>query len=607
MLDFDLKYFEEETRDGFTIPAFMKHAWASQLELLDKVDRVCEENNIPYFADWGTLLGTVRHKGYIPWDDDIDICMMRSDLERFCEAIDNYEGIIIHTAYNAPDHGMHAARVMNSTMFTVERGVYKDYHGFPFPVGLDIFTLDYVSRDKKLEEEQIEALKVCSTAFHEREWLDEHDPMEKDYINHLGEYKAAVKWLENTCHITFSEENPKCQEILILNEEIGGLYGEKDADYITQMACLGVGMDYYIPKDAYSSSIRMPFENITIPVPLDYDFILKKKYGDDYMTPKNVGAGHDYPFYNTFIRAIYDEKRHKTFEGACEYIENISSRYYIKFRNKTTDTVLNIEESFFDEERIGDRVVSREEKKYIAAGLEVLEEFKRLCKTIDIPYYAINDTLDIDDKGNCFSIIDRGINVALKREDLNSFLLNLGQELGEWFDYSTLYSSDKHEDMRIIIKSDNYRCDEQEFCDRFHGYKDEVEIYVYVIDKMSSDSNRDATRKMLIENLIKTARAVPGCEPYSEEVLGIVEEWRRIAQVSINTEHNLRREFLKAADNMGGAVGDEDVTHVRITANLQEGIDTIYDKSDFDEAIEVPFFATTISVPAGYKHMVQNV
>ena len=492
MLDFDVSYFEEETRDGFTIPAFMKHAWASQLELLDKVDRICEENNIPYFADWGTLLGTVRHKGYIPWDDDIDICMKRHDLERFCEVIDNYDGIIIHTAYNAPDHGFHAARVMNSTMYTIERDVYKDYHGFPFPVGLDIFTLDYVTRDKEQEEEQVYAIQVCSTAFHEREWLDEHEPMAEGYINHLGEYKAAVKWLEDNCHITFSEENPRCQEILILNEEIGGLYGEKDGDYLAQMSCLGNGADYYIPIDVYSSSIRLPFENTTIPVPLDYDFVLRKKYGNDYMTPKNVGAGHDYPFYNTFIRAIYDEKRHKTFEGACEYIENISSRFYIKFRTKTTDSVLDIEDTFFDEELLGDRLITPDDKRYIAASLEVLEEFKRLSRSVGVSYYAVNGTLDIDEAGNCVSILDKGINVALRREDLNKFLLILGQELGEWFDYSTLYSSDTHEDMRIIIKSDNYKCSEDEFSDRFHGYKEESELYIYVLDVVSDDNNKDA-------------------------------------------------------------------------------------------------------------------
>ena len=603
MLDFDLSYFEEETIDEFSVPSFMKHAWAAELEMLSKVDLICRENDIQYFANWGTLLGTIRHKGIIPWDDDIDLCMMRADLEKFAEVVGDYEDIQLVTNYNSPEHGMNAARVMNTTTFAINRDMYKKFHGFPFPAGLDIFYLDYVPREKGLEEEQVEVLRKISEVVHIMEWLEQNKPSSREYNNFENQRLQIVRWLENTCSMKFSKKNPTKQEILILANEVQGLYGDADSDYITEFACLGVGMDYYIPKEAYSSSIRMPFENVTIPVPLGYDFILRKKYGDDYMTPKNMGAGHDYPFYNTFIRAIYDEKRHKSFEGACEYIENISSRFYIKFRNKTTDTILDIEDDFFKEECFDGRMITSEDKRYIAASLEVLEEFKRLCKLTNVPYYAINDTLDIDDKGYCLSILDKGINVALKRENLSEFLFTLGQNLDSWFDYSTLYTNANHEDMRIIIKSDNYRCSKHEFCDRFHGSYEEVAIYIFVIDKVSQDVNRDETRKMLIENLIKTAKNVPSTPPYSDEVLGVVEEWKRIAEVSVNTEHNLRREFLRAADNMGGAVGEEEVSKVRVTANLQDGIDTVYDKSDFDEIIEVPFFSTTINVPANYKEM----
>lgn len=603
MLDFDTDYFKEETRDNFTIPAFMKHAWASQLEILSKVDMICRENDIKYFADWGTLLGTIRHKGYIPWDDDIDLCMMRADLERFCKAVDNYDGIIIHTAYNAPDHGFHAARVMNSTMFTVERDVYKEYHGFPFPVGLDIFTLDYVPRDKALEEEQIEALKVCSTAFHAREWLDEHTPVDKEYPMQFAEYKAALKWLEKTCSIKFSEENPKLQEILILNEEIEGLYRDEDSDYITEMPCLGLGMDYYIPKDAYATSINMPFENTTIPVPAGYELLLRKKYGDDYMTPKNVGAGHDYPFYNTFIRAIFDERKHKTFEGACEYIYNISSRFYVDFRKKTTDTVLDIDDTFFDEEMIDGRKITTDDKRRIAAQCEVLEEFKRLCEVTNTTYYAINDTLEETLLSDARYNSDSSIHVAIKREELNNFLLFLGQELGPWFNYSCLYSSENHEDMRIYIWSDSYMCDMKEFSQRFHGYKDSVAIDISIIDLVTPDASKDEVRKMLIENLITTSRSMPSKPPYSDEVMGIVNEWKRIADVTVNTELNLRREFLRAADNIGGAVADENVTRVRITADIQDGKITEYDRECFDDVLEKDYYVTTINVPSGYEKM----
>ena len=610
MLDFDISFFEEETRRGktdegeyeFTIPAFMKHAWASQLEMLSKVDMICKENNIQYFVDWGSLLGTIRHKGYIPWDDDIDLCMKRADLNRFCEVVDNYDGIIIHTNFNTADHGAHAARVMNSTVFTIERDVYKDYHGFPFPVGLDVFPLDYVPRDKALEEEQVEATRVCSTAVHEKQWLSENNPSNKEYVKHLMEYQAALSWLEDTCNIKFSQENPSEQEILILKEEISGLYTEEESDYLTEMPCLGNGRDYYIPKEYYDKATYMPFENTMVPVPDNYDFILRKKYGDNYMTPLNISAGHDYPFYNTFIRAIFDERKHKTFEGACEYIENISSKFYINFLTKTCEPTIDCDELKMLGESTNENMGNVDSKRKFLAKCEVLEEFKRLCESISIPYYAIDETLAIA-TGSDDDIVNADIHVAIRRGDLNDFLLIIGQELGAWFNYSTLYSNEMHDSMRIIIKSDSYLCDPDEFAARFHGCSKEVAIDIAVIDVVSDDASKEEVRKMLIENLIMTSKSMPTSPPYNDEILGIVDEWKKIAQIDINTEVNLRREFLRAADNVAGANRDENASKVRITADLQDGVDSIYDKSIFEEATCVPYGPTKISIPAGYGEM----
>ena len=78
-MQFTQDFFKPEIREGFEIPAMMKRAWAAQMEVLQVVADICEENSLQYFADWGTLLGAVRHQGFIPWDDDIDICLKRED------------------------------------------------------------------------------------------------------------------------------------------------------------------------------------------------------------------------------------------------------------------------------------------------------------------------------------------------------------------------------------------------------------------------------------------------------------------------------------------------------------------------------------------------
>lgn len=68
MLPFTEEYFKTEVRDGFTVYELMKRCWAAQLEVLNKIIEICDKYHLTYYAYWGTLLGAVRHQGFIPWD-----------------------------------------------------------------------------------------------------------------------------------------------------------------------------------------------------------------------------------------------------------------------------------------------------------------------------------------------------------------------------------------------------------------------------------------------------------------------------------------------------------------------------------------------------------
>nr|MCR4758159.1 LicD family protein [Butyrivibrio sp.] len=82
-LTFSEEWFKDEAREGFFVPEMMKRFWAAQLVVLSEIDKICKRHDIKWYADMGTLIGTIRHKGYIPWDDDFDISMLRDDWERF--------------------------------------------------------------------------------------------------------------------------------------------------------------------------------------------------------------------------------------------------------------------------------------------------------------------------------------------------------------------------------------------------------------------------------------------------------------------------------------------------------------------------------------------
>ena len=117
MLQFPEEYFKTEVRDGFAISELMKRTWAAQLEVLNKVIGICDKYNLTYYAYWGTLLGTVRHQGYIPWDDDLDIAMKKDDYIRFLEVAQTELAgeLCIHNCYTDPEYDEAFTRLTNGS------------------------------------------------------------------------------------------------------------------------------------------------------------------------------------------------------------------------------------------------------------------------------------------------------------------------------------------------------------------------------------------------------------------------------------------------------------------------------------------------------------
>lgn len=604
-LVFDPSFFEREERNGFVIEPMMKNAWAANLYVLHVIDRICEENQIPYFADWGTLLGAVRHRGYIPWDDDIDICMLRKDYLRFCEVIEQYKDeVALLNNYTADDWGAHADKVVNIAAFTVKRSEIKKYYGFPFTAGVDIFLIDYVPREKALEEEQLEVLRTISLLIHLREEMGKQSPTSKEYAKSVKAEKILIEKIQKMTNVVFSQPNPTDQEVLILGEEVSGLYGDEDSDYLSQLQRLGAGLEYYIPKEVYGTSIRLPFENTTIPVPVGYDMLLRKKYGDDYMTPRNVATGHDYPFYNKAISEVASLKN-QTEEEVKGYVSKMATEFYADFLHKSALPRIVRGETDFQSETIGDTEVLEETKRKWAAQVEVYLEVKRLAQKHEIKLYAIGDTLKGAVTRKNFLPKSEEMQFAMSRPDYMKFLVILQEELDPWFDYRNVYAYEEWEDMRCYVCSDGYLCDEQEYQQRFHGCKESVGIYISAMDRISENKSKEDTREMLVENLLSTAEGMPSQPPYSDDVIKIVREWRQLAQVNIDMNNNLRREFVKAADCIAGGYRGE-CSRLRIFPELHQGRTNNYDKEWFRDTIEMDFAGTTVFVPVGYKNIFEG-
>lgn len=295
-LQFPDSYFEDEVRDGYYVPGMMKRSWAAQMEVLAEVDAVCRKHGLQYFADAGTLLGAIRHKGFIPWDDDLDICMKRADYNRFIHIAQEElpEGYVVVSVYTMLECEIHLCHVINTDTVSFQAEHLQKYHGFPYIAGLDIFVLDDVMPDKDAEAARQDLVKYVNHVVKTMEDMDE-----KTLELHLRTIdQIAEKPIDRKGHL-------KNQLRLVLEKlfTAGEDYDAKELAIMGEWIFTGANR---FDREWYRAVRWIPFENMEIPVPVVYDAVLRSKYGE-YMHIHKNGGLHNYPYYRSFEEQVKRE------------------------------------------------------------------------------------------------------------------------------------------------------------------------------------------------------------------------------------------------------------------------------------------------------------
>ena len=262
-----MAFFEDlntdEIRDGFLVMADRKKVWNRQLEIWQEIDRICRKHNIKYYAIYGTLLGAVRHKGFIPWDDDMDLCMLRPEYNRFYEIIDDeLKGSVCEI------------RTKNSSSITVSHSqttalVRSDFTNRQGPKGLlvDVFSLDIAPDDTKDGFFATNAINELIGTIYNYPALVEHANKGRRTLNDW----SVIEGLHAV--------QDRAKQFEFVNTFAEGLFDWSKTVNWLEYTCKDMKTKPY-QKAWFNETIYLPFESVKLPVPAAYDEILTTFYGD---------------------------------------------------------------------------------------------------------------------------------------------------------------------------------------------------------------------------------------------------------------------------------------------------------------------------------------
>lgn len=240
-----------------------------QLDILIKVHEFCQKNNLRYSLDSGTLLGAIRHKGYIPWDDDIDIIMPRPDYLRFLES---FNGFTPELKVLAPelDWNFYAPYANVYDTRTILNEGANSHRGIELGIKIDIFPVDGAPSD---EDEYIKLLKVINR-------LNLQMQAKRYIISDSG------KSLKLKAYLLYHRVRSVFKSYSQLQKQISFLCSKNSFDNSPFAAKLSyTWTKNRCPRKVFEEFIDCEFEGQRLKIIKEYDLFLKKMYGNYMQLP----------------------------------------------------------------------------------------------------------------------------------------------------------------------------------------------------------------------------------------------------------------------------------------------------------------------------------
>ncbi len=275
----------------------LKKLQETELDMLKDFAELCEKHNIDYFGCGGTCIGAVRHGGFIPWDDDIDIAFTRAEFDRFVEvAKKEFAGkYTVLNADNDPNYVLMSTRLVKvGTKFQEE--CFKNSK-CDFGIFLDLYCFDNVPDDEKLMKKQAfwawfwSKLLIMCEVSHPTLYVTGIKKTIISTVSFLGHY--FLKLVPNAKK--FFYKKAKANATKYRNQKTKRIAYLFDPQLYTSM----ISLDDVIPTK------KLPYSGLNVRFPGKIESYLTKRYGPDYMTPPPEEKRHNHPPY---ILSFGDER-----------------------------------------------------------------------------------------------------------------------------------------------------------------------------------------------------------------------------------------------------------------------------------------------------------
>lgn len=234
-----------------------------ELDILKVFHSFCVENNIRYFISHGTLLGAIRYKGFIPWDDDLDVLVPREDYDRLLTLFQDNERYQLVAFEKNKDYAFPYAKLCDMTTRKVESG-YNN--GMELGLDIDVFPLDHWDDD--LEKAKLEVkhqkrnmFRLGLTKLHKPDSINPAKRFVKGIVMTLCKLRGSVYYLEK---IIQGANKPEQKGSRYMGGKAWNVYGERDI----------------LPAEVFAEAIELEFEGEKFFAPIGYDAFLTSLYGD---------------------------------------------------------------------------------------------------------------------------------------------------------------------------------------------------------------------------------------------------------------------------------------------------------------------------------------